>query len=138
MIDQFGRWYPDYPGQQMYQDPAYMRSIAQPVQHPVQPTQMSGANQQDLTPTIRTELKQVDSLAAIDRIPQAAGTTSAFITKDETAIVFRTMYANGEQSAKIYDVRPPEPPTPKFDPAEYVRKDEVEKLVASILAAKET
>lgn len=126
MVDQFGRWYPDYPGQQMFQDPAYMRTVGQAQQ-----------TQQDMTPTIRTELRQVDSLAAIDRTPQAGGTTSGFITKDESVIVFRTMYANGESNSKIYDLRPPEPPAPRFDPAEYVRRDEVEKLVSAILAAKE-
>lgn len=30
MIDAYGRWYPDYQGQQMYQDPAYMRGSRQP------------------------------------------------------------------------------------------------------------
>lgn len=29
MIDNYGRWFPDYPGQQMYNDPAYMRMMRQ-------------------------------------------------------------------------------------------------------------
>lgn len=29
MIDNYGRWFPDYPGQQMYQDPAYIRMMRQ-------------------------------------------------------------------------------------------------------------
>lgn len=131
MVDQFGRWYPDYPGQQPYQDPAYMRAVGQPV-HPGQQSQGAA---QDLTPTIRTDIKQVENVSAIDRIPLAAGSTGTFITKDEKTIVFRTMYANGEHSDKIYDERPPAPPAPKFDPAEYVRRDEVETLVGAALSA---
>ena len=139
MIDQYGRWYPDYPGQQPYQDPAYMRAIGQPVQghQNMQPTQMSGTNQpaQDMTPTIRTEIKQVDSIEAISKCPPAPGTTGAYMTKDDKIIVFRSVYANGEYTDKIYDERPPAPPAPKFDPAEYVRRDEVEKLVKEALAS---
>lgn len=140
MIDQYGRWYPDYPGQQPFQDPAYMRAIGQPVQgqHPnLSPTQMSGANQtaQDLTPTIRTEIKQVDSIEAISKCPPAPGTTGAYMTKDEKMIIFRSLYANGEYTDKIYDERPPAPPAPKFDPAEYVRRDEAEKFIKETIAA---
>jgi hypothetical protein len=140
MVDQFGRWYPDYPGQQPFQDPAYMRAIGQPVQgqHPnLSPTQMSGTNQpaQDLTPTIRTEIKQVDSIEAISKCPPAPGTTGAYMTKDDKIIVFRSMYANGEYSDKIYDERPPAPPAPKFNPAEYVRRDEAEKFIKETIAA---
>jgi len=141
MVDQYGRWYPDYPGQQPYQDPAYMRAVGQPAQgqHPgMQPgTQMSSANQpaQDLTPTIRTDIKQVDSIEAISKNPPAPGTTGAYMTKDEKMIIFRSMYANGEYSDKIYDERPPAPPAPKFDPAEYVRRDEIQALVKDALTA---
>ena len=140
MIDQYGRWYPDYPGQQPWQDPAYMRTVGQPAQgqHPnLQPTQMPGANQpaQDLTPTIRTDIKQVDSIEAISKCPPAPGTTGAYMTKDDKIIVFRSVYANGEYTDKIYDERPPAPPAPKFDPAEYVRRDEIPAIVKEALAA---
>lgn len=137
MVDPYGRWYPDYPGQQPYQDPAYLRAVGQPVhQQNMQPGQMPGTNQQqDMTPTIRTEIKQVDSIEAIDRIPLAAGATGAYMTKDEKTIIFRTMYANGEHSDKIYDERPPAPPAPKFDPSEFVRHDELNQCVKDALAA---
>lgn len=137
MVDNYGRWYPDYMGQQPFQDPAYMRAIGQNVQGQQMPgTQMSSANQQDMTPTIRTEIKQVDSIDAIGRTPPAPGTTGAYMTKDETAIIFRSMYANGEYKDRIYDMRPPEPPAPKFDPSVYVRKDEIASLVDEALAAR--
>ena len=132
MVDQYGRWYPDYPGQQPYQDPAYMRAVGQPVA-----SQQAAANhqaQQNMTPTIRTEIKQVDSIEAISKAPPAPGTTGAYMTKDDKIIVFRTMYANGEYNDKIYDERPPAPPAPKINPAEYVRKDELEALLRDLLS----
>lgn len=115
-----------------------MRMVGQQVQgqHPgMQPgTQMSSANQQDMTPTIRTEIKQVESIEAISNTPPAPGTTGAYMTKDEKAIIFRSMHANGEYTDRIYDMRPPAPPAPKFDPALYVRKDEIPSLVDEALA----
>lgn len=137
MVDNYGRWYPDYMGQQPFQDPAYMRAIGQNVQGQQMPgTQMSSANQQDMTPTIRTEIKQVDSIDAISRTPPAPGTTGAYMTKDEQTIIFRSMYANGEYKDRIYDMRPPAPPAPKFDPALYVRRDEIASLVDEALAVR--
>ena len=137
MVDNYGRWYPDYMGQQPFQDPAYMRAIGQNVQGQQVPgTQMSAANQQDMTPTIRTEIKQVDSIDAISRTPPAPGTTGAYMTKDEQTIIFRSMYANGEYKDRIYDMRPPAPPAPKFDPALYVRRDEIASLVDEALAVR--
>lgn len=131
MIDQFGRWYPDYPGQQTWQDPAYMRAYGQQ-----QPAQQAQQNQQGLTPpTIRAEIVQVDSLDAIDRYPMAAGTSQMFMTKDEAAIVVRSMYANGQHNDDIYDKRPPAPPAPTLNPADYVRKDELQALIADALQA---
>lgn len=132
MIDQFGRWYPDYPGQQTWQDPAYMRAYGQQ-----QPTQQAQQSQQGLTPpTIRAEIVQVDSLDAIDRFPMAAGTSQMFMTKDEAAIVVRSMYANGQHNDDVYDKRPPAPPAPTLNPADYVRKDELQALISEALQAR--
>lgn len=131
MIDQFGRWFPDYPGQQTWQDPAYIRAYGQN-----QPAQQAQQNQQGLTPpTIRAEIVQVDTLDAIDRFPMAAGTSQMFMTKDEANIVVRSMYANGQHSDDIYDKRPPAPPAPTLNPADYVRKDELQALIADALQA---
>ena len=96
--------------------------------------QMQNAPQQDMTPTIHAEIKQVDSIEAVDRIPLGAGQSQMFMTKDETAIVIRSMFANGQHTDVIYDKRPPAPPAPVFDPSEYVRKDEMEKLIKDMIA----
>lgn len=146
MVDAYKRWFPDYPGQQPWQDPDYVRVFGQNFagqngsgQHPGMQAgaQMGSANQpaQDMTPTIRADIKQVDSIEAISKTPPAPGTTGAYMTKDEKMIIFRSMYANGEYSDKIYDERPPAPPAPKFDPAEYVRRDEIQALVKDALTA---
>ena len=133
MIDRMGNWYPDWPGQQPYQDPAYVRLYGQQGQQTQHPTQQG---QQSLTPpTIRAEIVQVDTLDAIDRFPMAAGTSQMFMTKDEQNIVVRSMYANGQHSDDIYDKRPPAPPAPTLNPADYVRKDELQALIADALQA---
>jgi hypothetical protein len=101
-----------------------------------QPAQQAQQNQQSLTPpTIRAEIVQVDSLDAIDRFPMAAGTSQMFMTKDEQNIVVRSMYANGQHNDDVYDKRPPAPPAPTLNPADYVRKDELQALIADALQA---
>lgn len=130
MLDQYGRWFPDYPGQQPYQDPAYMRNLTQQQNHSQQVQ-----TPQDMTPTIHAEIKQVDSFEAIDRIPLGAGTSQMFMTKDEKNIIIRTMYANGQHSDVVYDKRPPLPPEPKINPEDYVRREEIPALVSEALAA---
>lgn len=86
-------------------------------------------------PTIRAEIVQVDDLGAIERCPQAPGTSQMYMTKDEEHIAVRSMLANGEHTDVIYDRRPPEPPAPKFDPEAYVRRDEIAALIAEAIQA---
>ena len=119
-------------------------------QYPYQPQQMpvNGWNmpsgqmpqqtpsvQQDMTPVIHLDIKQVENVEAINKTPPATGTTGAYMTKDEKTIVFRSVYANGEYTDKIYEERPPAPPEPVFDPKEYLRKDEFDERVNAIVAA---
>ena len=115
----YQQMYPQY--QQVYQPQYQTQQMSQP--------QMQGIPQQDMTPTIHAEIKQVDSMEAIDRVPLGAGTSQMFMTKDEQAIVIRSTFANGQHSDVVYDKRPPAPPAPVFDPNEYVRKDELGKLI---------
>lgn len=135
MIDQFGRWYPDYPGQQTWQDPAYMRVMGQ---QQMQQGQQTGPQQMMTPPTIRAEIVQVENVEAIDRFPMAAGTSQMFMTKDEQTIVVRSMYANGQHSDDVYDKRPPAPPAPTLNPADYIRRDELPALIAEALHAQAT
>lgn len=91
--------------------------------------------QQDMTPVIHMDIKQVESIDAISKTPPAIGTTGAYMTKDEKTIIFRSVYANGEYNDKVYEERPPAPPAPAFDPNEYLRKDEFDERVNTIVAA---
>ena len=129
MIDRMGNWYPDWPGQQPYQDPAYVRIYGNQQQNQQQGQMMT-------PPTIDAKIIQVDSIEAIDRFPMAAGTSQMYMTKDEQNIVVRSMYANGQHSDEIYDKRPPAPPAPTLNPAEYVRKDELQAILSELLQAR--
>lgn len=97
--------------------------------------QQNSPAQQDMIPVIRMDIKQVENIEAINKNPPATGTTGAYMTKDEKTIVFRSVYANGEYTDKIYDERPPAPPAPVFDPKEYMRKDEFDERVRAIITA---
>lgn len=100
-----------------------------------QMTQQNLPAQQDMTPVIHMDIKQVENIEAISKNPPATGTTGAYMTKDEKTIIFRSVYANGEYTDKIYEERPPAPPEPVFDPKEYMRKDEFDERVKAIIAA---
>lgn len=117
-------------GFQQYQQPLY-----QPPQ-PLPGTQMSQANQAQpfSPPTIRAEIVQVDSEAAASAFPVGAGASQMMIAKDESAIYIKSALANGQTALDVYEKRPPAPPAPVFDPSEYVRRDEVETLVAEAMA----
>lgn len=143
MVDQFGRWYPDYPGQQPYMDPQYLRSAGQPQQSaPMSPAQMPGTTQpvqpipQMMTPpTIHAEIVQIDGEAAIAQFPVNAGASQMMMAKDDSFIAVKSMLANGQYTVDFYDKRPPAPPDPVFDPSAYVRRDEIEGLIAAAVAA---
>ena len=98
----------------------------------MQPTQMSQVNQPApmmTPPTIRAEIIQIEDEAAVDRFPLAAGASQMFMTRAEDKIIIKTMGQDGALPLVIYDKRPPEPPAPKFDPAQFLRRDEVDKII---------
>lgn len=136
----YNQMYPQgYPGQQMpmygqqipnngYMGGTFQNGNTQPVPG----TQMSQANQAApmmTPPTIRAEIIQIEDEAAVDRFLLAAGASQMFMTRSEDKIIIKTMGQDGPMPLVIYDKRPPEPPAPKFDPAEYVRRDEADKLI---------
>lgn len=135
----YGQMYPQgYPGQQMpvyapqmpsngYMGGAFQNGNNQPVQQPQQqPAQMM------TPPTIRAEIIQVDDDGwenYVDRFPVAGGASQMFMTRSEGKIIIKSAGQTGTLPLTIYDKRPPEPPAPAFDPAEYVRRDEADKLI---------
>lgn len=81
MIDNYGRWFPDYPGQQMYNDPAYVRMMRQQ-QQPMNPQQAQA--QQMHQPTIQQSgFVPVRSEQEARSYPVAPGNSITF--KDENA-----------------------------------------------------
>ncbi len=132
----YNQMYPQgYPGAQMpmygqqmpnngYMGGAFQNGNTQPAQ----PAQQQPA-QMMTPPTIRAEIIQIEDEAAVDRFPLAAGASQMFMTRAEDKIIIKTMGQDGSLPLVIYDKRPPAPPAPKFDPAEYVRRDEADKLI---------
>lgn len=81
MIDNYGRWFPDYPGQQMYNDPAYMRMMRQQQQAM---NQQQPQTQQMQQPTIQQSgFVLVPSEQEARNYPVAPGNSITF--KDERA-----------------------------------------------------
>ena len=118
--------------------PATYQPLYQPYQQPVvqQPmpgTQMSQANQMMTPPTIRAEIVQVKGEDAASAFPVNAGASQMMISQDESEIYIKSATANGF-TLDVYVKRPPAPPAPAFDPSEYVRKDEMEKLIKEMFS----
>ena len=141
----YGQMYPQgYPAAQQPaygQPPLVGTQMSLPAQQPVSPTQMSGTNQPApmmTPPTIRAEIIQLADDTwenTVDRFPLGPGASQMFITKSEDKVIIKTMGQDGPLPLIIYDKRPPEPPAPKFDPDQFVRKDELEKLIKETLSA---
>lgn len=134
MVDQFGTWRPDFPGQQPWMDPQFVRMYgqqpAQTPQQPAQPQQQPQAAPQTMTPpTIHAEIVQVDGEQVASQYPVGAGASQMMMARDESAIFIKEATQNGYRLV-IYDRRPEAPPAPPFNPSEYVRLDALPDLVA--------
>ena len=128
MINQFGQFIPDYPGQQYYQDPVYMRYMAQQHQPQVQQQQQQNSRMVEVVPAA--------SEKAAEEFPVAAGATQMIIGSDDSFVAVKSVSVTGQVTFDIYDKRPPAPPAPTLNPADYVRKDELEALISEALQAR--
>ena len=129
----FPMTYNQYP--QGYQMPVYGQQMAQ---GGYQAPQMQQPAPQMTPPTIRAEIIQVDDDGweeYVDHFPVAGGASQMFMTRSDGKIIIKSTGQTGPLPLIIYDKRPPAPPAPVFDPAEYVRRDELETLVSAALAA---
>lgn len=120
MIDRYDRWFPDYPGQQMWQDPQYIARMQQ------QPQQ--GAPQ--MTPYIDARIRQVDSIAEAEAYQMDPGNSQMFYTADKMAFIIKEQ-GKGGYNLMIYDRRPPEPQKPPIDPARFITREEFEERLAA-------
>ena len=80
------------------------------------------------------EVIPVDNESVAVDFPVSVGSTVEFMAKDDSFVAFKTVEMNGQSSFAIYDLRPPAPPAPAFDPSAYVRRDEIDALVAAVVA----
>lgn len=123
--------YNAYNPYQQYQ--AYQQPMQQPVANNA--TAQQAAPQAMTPPTIHAEIIQIDGEADVNRWPVNAGASQMFITKAEDKIIIKTMGPNGPLPLDVFEKRPPAPPEPTFDPSAYVRRDEIDGLVAAAVAA---
>lgn len=128
MVDAYGRWYPDYPGQQPYMDPQFVRA------HGQQPVQNGAQNAAMTLPTIHAEIVQVDGEQAAAQYPVGAGMSQMMMARDESAIFVKSATANG-YTLDVFEKRPPTPQPAPFNPEEYVRIDELPGIIASEVQA---
>lgn len=133
VINQFGQFMPDYPGQQYYQDPAYMRYMTQ---HQQQPMQAQQATQQS---SRMVEVVPAETEKAAQEFPVAAGATQMIIGRDDSFIAVKAVSVTGQVTFDIYDKRPPAPPVQPLNPEDYVRRDEIGQMItAAIQSAQKT
>lgn len=128
MLDQYGNWYQDYPGQQPFQDPAYVRAYGQR-----QPVQQAAQQPQSNAQTV--EVLPADNERFVLDFPVGNGQTKLFISKSDTFVGIKSVSMAGEVSVDFFDKRPPAPPAPTLNPADYVRKDELSALIAEAIKA---
>ena len=122
---------PYYPYQQppapQYQQANMQQMAGQP--HPVQQPQAM------TYPTIHADIVQTDDEGVIERWGVTQDKPQMFIDHAETVITIKSVGGNGVVTDR-YDKRPPAPAAPRFDPGDYVTKEELESRLAAILAPK--
>ena len=133
MIDAYGRWFPDYPGQQIYQDPQYIAKMQQAVPQGQQAQQAQQHQTQTMTPYIDARMLQVNSEAEAEAYQLAPGASQLFYTADRNTFIIKEQGQAGF-NLMIYDRRPPEPKAPPIDPARFVTRDEFEQRLATFSA----
>lgn len=98
----------------------------------MQQYQQQPQQQQTMTPpTIHAEIIQYGTEDEVDRYPLAAGASQMFMSRDECTFLIKTMHQNGQFDKVYFDKRPPAPPAPTLNPSDYVRKDELETIMAA-------
>lgn len=115
-----------------YNPQSYFPAGYQPMMYPQ--TQQMQMPQQPIPQPKLVEIIPVDSIKEAEDCPMAAGSSAFFFAKDDSFNAVKSVGLNGQVTFAIYDRRPPEPPAPAFNPGDYVRRDEVEKLVSSLVA----
>ena len=77
----------------------------------------------------------MDNEQAAANYPVGAGASQMMITRDESAIYVKTAGQNGA-TLDVFVKRPSKPATQSVDLSDYVRRDEIEALVAAAMRAR--
>ena len=99
-------------------------------QYPIFPQQPLPQNQ-----SRAVEVFQVESEQAVPVFPVNNGSTIMMIDRNDSFIAVKAAALDGSSTVTFYDKRPPAPIEPPFNPAEYVRRDEIQGLVDAAVAA---
>jgi hypothetical protein len=119
--------------QQMY--PQFQNPYLQPQFQQYQAPQQQQA-QAMTPPTVHADIIQIASEQEGTTFPVAAGASQMMITKDESTIMVKTAFANGQTTLSIYDKRPPAPAEKPVDLSVYVTREELESRLAALTAPK--
>ena len=126
---------PYLPSMNGYQMPGYggwpgmqtgpQQQLMQPqiMQQPVQGSQLT-------KPTVHADIIQIENEAAGENEPVDAGTSQMMITKDESAILIKSVLANGETTMDVYRKQPRQAKQPE---PEYVTRAEFETRIAEMI-----
>lgn len=107
--------------------------MAYPFFYPYQQYQQQMSPSNPMTPpTIHAEIVQVDGEDGANAYPVGAGASQMMIAKDDSAIFVKTASANGQYTLEVFQKRQPKQ-RPQFDPAEYIRKDEIDSLITEAI-----
>lgn len=134
MVNQYGQFIPDFPGQQPYQDPAYMRYISQQQQHQntYQNQQYQQPVQQQSQQSRMTEVFAAANEKYVLEFPVAAGTTALFVATDDSFTAIKEASVTGQITVQFYDKRPPAPPEKPVDLTAFVTREEFEQRLAAL------
>lgn len=133
MYNQFGQWFPDFPGQQPYQDPAYLRNLTQ-AQQAMQQNQQAG--QQAVQPQQQTGgFVRVQNENAARMYPVAPGNSVTFIDDNAPYCYVKTMGASQLETPTFVRYRlvreedPPAQPVAAPTPAQaYATKADIDAI----------
>lgn len=113
--------------------PSYTPPYSTQTQPAPMPQQQPGPAPQAMTPpTVHAEIIQVKSVEEVDGFPVNVGTTQMFQLADDSAILTKTVYANGQYNVDIYAKQAKKPVAPLFDPSAFVTRDELEERLAGL------
>ena len=96
--------------------------------------QQAGQAPQMTKPTVHADIIQIENEAAGENEPVDAGTSQMMITKDESAILIKSVLANGETTMEVYRKQPK---AQKPAGPEYVTRAEFEKRIAEMIRAEQ-